>query len=243
MTDLSVILPCYNEQDNVKRIPIELIKELDKLKLDYEIIAINDGSIDDTYEELKKIQKKYPMIKIVNHEKNRGLASAIKTGINHATGELTVTLDADFTYHPRQIKKLIDRYSKGDVDLVIGSPFLTGEYSSDIPRYRIMLTRTGSLLYSVALGEKISCISSIFRLYKTKHLKEIDLNPTPTPKGGFSINAEILAKLLFKNCRFIEIPVPLTVREYGESKINNLREIVTQLGLVSKIFWWRITKS
>jgi len=57
MTDLSVILPCYNEQDNVKRIPIELIKELDKLKLDYEIIAINDGSIDDTYEELKKIQK------------------------------------------------------------------------------------------------------------------------------------------------------------------------------------------
>jgi len=241
MTDLSVILPCYNEQDNVKRIPIELIKELDKLKLDYEIIAINDGSIDGTYDELKKIQKKYSMIKIVNHEKNRGLASAVKTGINHATGELTVTLDADFTYHPRQIKNLIDRYDKGDVDLVMGSPFLTGEYSSDIPRYRLWLTKTGTLLYSIALGEKISCISAIFRLYKTKHLKEIDLNPTPKPRGGFSINAEILAKLLFKNYRFVEIPATLTVRQYGESKINNLREIVEQLYLVSKIFWWRIT--
>lgn len=243
MTDLSIILPCYNEQGNIKRIPMELIKELDKLKLDYEIIAINDGSIDNTHEELKKIQKKYPMIKIVNHEKNMGLASAIKTGIDHATGELTVTLDADFTYHPRQIKKLIDRYNKGDVDLVIGSPFLTEEYSSGIPRYRIWLSRIGSLLYSIALGEKISSVSAIFRLYKTKHLKDIDLNPTPTPKGGFSINAEILAKLLFKNCRIVEIPATLTVREYEESKINNLREIVSQLGLVSKIFWWRITKS
>jgi hypothetical protein len=97
------------------------------------------------------------------------------------------------------------------------------------------------LLYNFALDEKITAVTPIFRLYKTSQLKGIELNPTPTPRGGFSINAEILAKLLLQNKRVAEIPATLTVRKYGESKINNLKEIITQLGLVSRIMWWRIT--
>ena len=240
MVDLSVILPCYNEEENVKLIPAVLIKELDKLKLKYEIIAVNDGSTDNTYEELKEIQKKHPMIKIVNHEKNMGLASAIKTGIAHTNGELTVTIDADFTFHPRQIKNLLNRFKEGDVDVVIGSPSLTEGYSQEVPRYRIWLSNIGRLLYNLALGEKITAVTPIFRLYKTIQLKEIKLDPTPTPRGGFSINAEILAKLLIQDIRVAEIPATLTVRKYGESKINNFKEIISQLGLVLKIMWWRI---
>lgn len=243
MKDLSVILPCFNEEDNVVRIPEELIKELDKLKLDYEIIAVNDGSSDNTLHELKKLQKKYQIIKIVNHETNKGLANAIKSGIDNATGKLTVTLDADFTFHPRQIKNLLNRFYKGDVDIVIGSPTLGNGYSQDIPRYRIWLSRVGGLLYKIALGTNITAVTPIFRLYKTEHLKEIELNPQPTPKGGFDINAEILAKLLIKKRKAIDIPAELTTRQYGESKISNSKEIVRNLLLVLRITWWRITNN
>lgn len=241
MKELSVILPCYNEQENIKQIPSELIKELDKLKIDYEIIAVNDGSIDDTYKELIEIQEKFPVIKIVNHEKNMGLASAIKTGIDNVTGRLTVTLDADFTFHPRQIKNLLERFKQEDVDVVIGSPSLKMGYSDDIPKYRIILSKGGGLLYKIVLGKQISAVTPIFRLYRTEYLKEIKLNPVPSPKGGFGINAEILAKLLIKKRRVVEIPAELTTRKYGESKINNSKEIVRQLILVTKIIWWRIS--
>ncbi len=241
MKDISIIIPCFNEEENVKRIPVELIQEVNKLKLDYEIVTVNDGSTDNTFEELEKIQKIHPMLKIVNHQKNKGLAAAIKTGIDNATGELTVTLDADFTFHPKQIKNLLDRFKQGDVDLVIGSPTLGKGYSKDIPRYRIWLSRMGGLLYRIALGEKITAVTPIFRLYKTKKLKEIELNPNSSPRGGFSINAEILAKLLIKKIRVAEIPAELTTRQYGESKLNNSKEIVTQLILVMRIVWWRIT--
>jgi dolichol-phosphate mannosyltransferase len=240
MKELSVILPCYNEQENIKWIPSELIKELDKLKIDYEIIAVNDGSIDNTYKELIEIQKKFPVIKIVNHGKNMGLASAIKTGIDNVTGRLTVTLDADFTFHPRQIKNLLERFKQEDVDVVIGSPGLKMGYSDDIPKYRIMLSKGGGLLYKMVLGKKINAVTPIFRLYRTEYLKEIELNPVPSPMGGFGINAEILAKLLIKNRRVVEIPAELTTRQYGESKINNSKEIVRQLILLTKIIWWRI---
>ncbi len=241
MVELSVIIPCYNEEKNVERMPEELIEELDKLNLDYEIIAVDDGSKDSTLKILKKLKEKYAFIKIIKHERNKGLASAIKTGIDNAKGEMTVTLDSDYTFHPSQIKNLLDRYKKEDVDIVIGSPALSKGYSDDVPKYRIWLSNGGRLLYNIALGEKITAVTPIFRLYKTDILKKINLNPKPTPQGGFSINAEILAKLLFKGYKAAEIPATLTVREYGESKINNLREIVSQLILVTKIMWWRVT--
>ncbi|MBW3022778.1 glycosyltransferase family 2 protein, partial [Candidatus Woesearchaeota archaeon] len=211
MKKLSVIIPCYNEQDNIKIFPKELIGELDKLRVSYEVIAVDDGSKDSTYSELKKLKKKYPQIKIVRHEQNIGLASAIKSGIDHATGELAVTLDADLTFHPRQIKSLLERFNKGDVDVVIGSPSLKG-YSKDVPKYRILISKCGEMLYNFALGKRITAVTPIFRLYKTEQLKEIKLSPKKMPKGGFGINAEILAKLLIKKRRVVEIPATLTVR-------------------------------
>lgn len=237
---LSVVLPCYNEEENVKRIPAELILELNKLKLRYEIIAVDDGSKDNTYSELNKLKKKYPFVKVIQHKQNKGLACAVKTGIDNATGELTVTLDTDFTFHPRQIKNLLERFNKGDADVVIGSPSLRG-YDKDVPYYRILISKFGAISYNIALGKKITAVTPIFRLYKTNQLKEINLNPKPMSRGGFGINAEILAKLLMKRRRVVEIPAELTVRKYGESKMNNFKEIIRQLKLASKILYWRLT--
>jgi len=232
--ELTVILPCYNEEENVKRIPSELIEELNALNLRYEIVAVDDGSRDNTLQELRKLQNTHANIKVFSHDKNMGLGKAIRTGIENSSGELIVTIDADFTFHPRQIRNLLNRFYRGDADCVIGSPKLMG-YEEDVPRYRIALSNCGRIIYNIVLGTKITGVTPIFRLYRTEYLKELVLEIE-----GFGINAEILAKLLFRKRRIVEIPAKLTTRIHGVSSLKTLKEIKAQLFLAVRILKWRI---
>jgi dolichol-phosphate mannosyltransferase len=232
--DLTVIYPAYNEEENIKRIPRELLYYLDKLHMSYEVLVIDDGSKDHTAAETKKLIKKYPQIMLVQHAKNQGLGMAVRTGIKHARGIYTVTIDGDFTFHPRQIKNLFTVLKKSRVDCVIGSPTLLG-YEKDVPFYRIFLSKGVNVLYMILLGKKITAVSPIFRLYKTKQLKELNLHTT-----SFDINAEILFKLLQNHRTIIEIPAKLTTRRYGVSKLNNIREIKNHLKLLWRMLLWKM---
>lgn len=233
--DLSIIYPAFNEEINVTHIPEELIKYADELGLEYEILLVDDGSRDNTYKNALELSSKYPQINILQHEKNMGLGMAIRTGINNTKGTLLITLDADFTFHPRQIKSLLDRFNQGDVDCVIGSPALYG-YGKDIPLYRVILSMAVNNLYKFLLGQKVTAISPIFRLYKSDQVKEL-----PLTSNNFDINAEILFKLLQTKRKVAEIPAELTTREFGESKIDNVREIRNHLKLLSKVFKYRLS--
>lgn len=243
MVELTVILPAYNEEENLKRIPQELIVELEKLrfkgkKVSYEILIIDDGSKDNTLKVARAISKKYGAkkhctIKVIRHEGNKGLGQAVRTGIKNAKGELCVTLDSDFTFHPKLIRSLLKRYEKGDVDLVIGSPALAG-YDKTVPLYRIMLSRLCNLGYCILLWKKLTAVSPIFRLYKSNALKRLELSAT-----GFDINAEILVKMLQNRARIAEVPAKLTVRKYGQSNIDNLKAIKNHLKIYWKIIKWK----
>lgn len=233
---ISIILPCYNEEQNVLRIESELLPVLRSFNVGYEVICIDDGSKDNTYNELEKLSSSVKQIRIIKHELNKGLGAAVRAGIESATGELTITLDADFTFHPRQIPNLLQRFKQEDVDFVIGSPYLAG-YEKDIPFYRKFLSWMVNLLYTIVLLRKITAVSPIFRLYKTQDLKEIISSIKTT---GFDINAEILFRLLQNKKRFAEIPASLTTRIYGESKLNNFKEIKNHLKLLFKIMFWRL---
>ena len=103
---MSVVIPAFNEQENIKRIPKELLPVLNKMIIKYEVIIIDDGSKDDTAKEVQKIIRKYRNVRIVSHRKNMGLAEATRTSIKHLKGNIAVFLDSDFTFHPREIPKL-----------------------------------------------------------------------------------------------------------------------------------------
>lgn len=229
---ISVILPCYNEEENIARIPTELVPELKNLGLDYEIIVVDDCSRDRTVEiaESLHIQE----VKIIKHEKNSGPGAAFKTGIAAAESDLAVFLDADFTFHPRYIKDALLRLNAGGADFVGGSPMLAS-YDKDIAGWRIAISRLANFIYSLIFGSKITCTNGFFRLYKTKDLKGLDLK-----ENGFGISAEILFKLLEKKKKYSEIPAELTVRQFGESKLNYKKEMARHLRLLFKIIGWKI---
>ncbi len=229
---LTVVLPCYNEEENVARIPEILLPELSALGCDYEILLIDDGSTDRSVVRARELS--IPQLKIIRHERNRGIGAAVKTAIREASGELLVTLDTDFTFHPRYIKDLLDRYKAGDVDFVIGSPRLAG-YGKDIQKYRVFISVAANMVYSALLGRKVTAVSPIFRLYKTSQLKELKIET-----DGFDISVEILFRLILAGRKFAEVPAPLGLRAFGESKLNYKKEIFRHLHLIRKIVLWRL---
>ena len=119
MKKLSIIVPCYNEGENVALFFDESKKSLDKIKYKKEFIFINDGSKDNTIEELKKLTKKNENIKVINFSRNFGKEAAIYAGLKECTGDLAVLIDADLQQHPKLIIPMLDEIEKdSDLDIV-----------------------------------------------------------------------------------------------------------------------------
>ncbi|MBI4055706.1 MAG: glycosyltransferase family 2 protein [Elusimicrobia bacterium] len=230
---LSVLIPCYDEQKNIERFEGELFPELEKLGVPFEVIAVDDGSRDLSGHLLWKYSEKHEWFKVVKHTHNQGLGAALRTGLAYASGDALLTLDSDLTFSPKEIPKLWERYLAGDVDCVSGSPILGGY--CEVPAYRKFFSRTGSRLYRLLLGKDLTSASPIFRLYRTAILKIL-----PLTSKSFTINAEILFRLIQKNRKIAEVPVTLGNRTHGQSKLKSWLETRNHLKLLLRILLWKI---
>lgn len=221
---LTVAVPCYNEVDNVPRLGAELVPAVRKLSNDFEILVVDDGSADGTAEACERLG--IPEIRVVRHPKNLGLGAAIRTSFQEARGDVLVTMDADLTFAPADIGKLLERYKKGDVDFVIGSHGLAG-YAADIPRWRVMISKAANAFYSLLAMKRIQGVSSLFRAYRTGIVRNL-----PVRTSGFETPVEIFFLLVKRGFRFAEVPTPLGQRRFGASKLNYQREIKRHVRLV-----------
>ncbi len=228
---LSAIFPAYNEAESLRRFPGDVIPVFESLRRPYEIIVVDDGSKDETAAVAEQLAGP---VRVVRHDRNRGLGAALRTGFQAAQGDLVVTLDTDLTFAPALVRKLLDRYDQGGVDVVSGSPSLAG-YAKEIPAYRVAISKAASIVYSGILGQRITAVSPILRLYRASDLAVLPLNSI-----GFDINAEILFLLIQRGKRVAEVPAPLTQRLHGESKLDYRREMRRHAKLISRMLRWRI---
>ena len=198
-------MPAYNEGNRIYHSLQNLKKVLKAMKLDYEIIVVDDGSKDNTLVESKRAASKLGNIKVIGYKTNRGKGYAIKVGVKSAGKSLITFLDADTDFNPKQIAVLIDYMKKYDADVVVGSkrhPLTKIHY----PLGRRILSKCYNLMINLLMGLNISDTQSGIKLYNKKVLEKI--LPHLLVKR-FAIDVEMLAYANYFGYKIIEAPIVL----------------------------------
>ncbi|BDZ71816.1 glycosyltransferase family 2 protein [Methanobacterium petrolearium] len=209
-----MIIPMYNEEDNVL-ITLEEVKKVLKTYDSYQILAVNDGSGDQTLQLLEEFAKENPELEVLNHPVNMGMGRALRTGFEKAEGDVIITLDADLSYDPKYITELIHELRENHLDIVIGSQYMDGGETEDIPFIRLFVSKMANKIVGCALDEKISTVTGILRAYRKEVIDSIEIE-----SSGTEINPEILSKAIAIGFEVKEIPVKLKGRKLGESKVQ-----------------------
>lgn len=212
---LSIIIPLYNEKETVK----ELLKRVDNVKIDKEIIIIDDCSDDGSREILKKLDHKY---KIIYHIKNKGKGAAIRTGLKYVTGDIIIIQDADLEYDPSEYLSLIRPILEEGCKVVYGSRMLGDNKISYPLAYlaNILLSFVTSVLYS----QKITDMETCYKVFLREVISEIKIE-----SNRFDFEPEITAKILKKGYRIKEVPISYNGRKFEEGKKINWRDGVAAL--------------
>ncbi|EKF86021.1 family 2 glycosyl transferase [Methanobacterium formicicum DSM 3637] len=205
----------YNEEENVRKTLQTVAAVLKNYYEKYEILVVNDGSQDNTSHIVKEYASANPQIILLEHPINMGMGRALITGFEYSTGDVVITLDADLSYDPLYIPKLIETLDSAAVDIVIGSQYMAGGKTESIPFHRLFISKMANKIVGYALTGDISTVTGILRAYRREVLDSIELE-----SPGTEINPEILSKANAVGYKIKEIPVVLKGREYGESKVK-----------------------
>ncbi|XP_057381901.1 dolichol-phosphate mannosyltransferase subunit 1-like [Daphnia carinata] len=215
----SVLLPTYNEKDNLPIIIWLLVKAFTESGNDFEIIVIDDGSPDGTLDVAKQLQTIYGDKNIVlrPREKKLGLGTAYIHGIKHATGNFVVIMDADLSHHPKFIKEFIEKQKENNYDIVSGTRYSGngGVYGWDLKRK--IISRGANYVTQVLLRPGASDLTGSFRLYKKEVLKQLVQS---CKSKGYVFQMEMVIRARQFGFTIGEVPISFVDRVYGESKLG-----------------------
>jgi polysaccharide deacetylase family protein (PEP-CTERM system associated) len=228
---VTLVVPCYNEEQSLRYLSNTLESVVRKLGRNYalQVLFVDDCSTDGTWAALQAIFGSDPRCRFVRHERNRGVAAAIQTGIAHATTEVVCSIDCDCTYDPHELVGMIPLLTD-NVDLVTASPYHPRGGVKNVPEWRLLLSRSLSGMYRVILHQKLATYTSCFRVYRRRALLPMQLD-----RPGFLGIAEMLGKLDLAGSKIVEYPTVLQVRLLGHSKMKILRTIIGHLGVLASL--------
>lgn len=228
LTPVSIVIPCYNEAETLTYLKntLEAVRRTLEQKWHLNFIFVDDGSKDNTVEELQRIFGELPGYSIILHGRNRGVSAAIMTGIRAANTEIVCSMDCDCTYDPIEFVQMIPKLAP-DVAMVTASPYHKEGKVLHVPRWRLCLSRGASLLYQCVLAQDISTYTSCFRVYRRSKVCDI-----PLESEHFLGVAELFGKLILAGEKIVEHPATLESRIFGHSKMKALFTIPPHLSLM-----------
>uniref|UniRef100_A0A674P238 Dolichol-phosphate mannosyltransferase subunit 1 n=1 Tax=Takifugu rubripes TaxID=31033 RepID=A0A674P238_TAKRU len=221
----TVLLPTYNERENLPLIVWLLVKYFNKSGYDYEIIVIDDASPDGTLDVAKQLQEIYGKDKVVLRPRasKLGLGTAYLHGIKQATGNFIFIMDADLSHHPKFMPDFIKKQKEGNYDLVSGTRYRGsgGVYGWDLRRK--LISRGANFLTQTLLRPNASDLTGSFRLYKKEVLETL---VEKCMSKGYVFQMEIIIRARQLKYTIGEVPISFVDRVYGESKLGG-NEIVS----------------
>ncbi|XP_046842041.1 dolichol-phosphate mannosyltransferase subunit 1-like [Xenia sp. Carnegie-2017] len=229
----SILLPTYNEKENLPLIVWLIVKSFEESEEshDFEIIVIDDGSPDGTLEAATQLQNIYGSEKIVlrPRPKKLGLGTAYIHGLNHATGNFVILMDADLSHHPKFIPEFIRKQKEGDYDVISGTRYIGsgGVYGWDLKRK--LISRVANYITQVLLRPGASDLTGSFRLYKKDVLSHL---VNSCQSKGFVFQMEMIVRARQLGYTIGEVPITFVDRVYGESKLGGSEIISFAKGLL-----------
>lgn len=204
---LSVVIPCYNEKDNI----LDLVKKVKESPIDnMEIIVVDDYSTDGTREILENDVK--PLVsQILYHDVNKGKGASLRTGFEHATGDAVIVQDADLEYDPNEYPSVVTPVFNGETDVVYGSRYLNqkrkGYLANRLANW--FLTHLSNLFTGLRLTDMETC----YKCFKRDVIQSIDLK-----EERFGFEPEVTSKIAKKGIKVKEVPISYYPRTNEEGK-------------------------
>lgn len=206
---LSVIIPVYNERDTVEL----LLKRVEAAPYEKEIILVDDASTDGTREILTRLARDHrDQVRLVLHQENCGKGAAIRTAIEHVTGDIVLIQDADLEYDPQDYPKLLEPILEGHADVVFGNRFHGGPHRV-LYFWHSVGNRLLTTLSNIATNLNLSDMEVGYKVFRSEILQRLRLK-----SNRFGIEPELTVKVAKLGCRIYEVPIAYHGRTYAEGK-------------------------
>lgn len=224
---LAVIVPLKDEAAGVPSLFVELevLARAIADVADCEFVIVDDGSTDQTWPLLERLARNRRRVRLVRHDVNRGVAAAIRTGMQSTDAEIVASIDGDLSYDPMELRHMVPMIAHADV--VTSSPYHPDGGVKNVPEWRLFLSRTLSRAYRILLRSKVRTWTSCFRVYRRNAVLHL-----PIENPGFLGTAELLIRVLRRGGVVAEHPCTLEARLLGFSKMRVLSVVLDHLRLL-----------
>ena len=216
---LSVVVPAYNEAENVGPAIQGLQAVLRSRSIDYQLIAVNDNSEDETESVIRRFMSEDPHIEIVNRSPPNGFGRAIRSGLKKVNGEAVIIFMADQSDDPHDVLKYYEKLEEG-YDCVYGSRFVTGGSAVGYPRLKLFCNRLVNRGLQLMFWSRHNDLTNAFKAYRTYVIRDCE----PYRACHFNITIEMSLSALVRQYRIAEVPINWSGRNSGGSNLN-IREM------------------
>jgi len=228
LSSITAFFPCYNDAGTIPTMIIRALQTLREVTDDYEVIVINDGSVDDSARVLEEMEQHYGPLRVIYRTRPSGYGGVLRAGFAAATKDWIFYTDGDAQYDARELALLADAVS-GGVDMVNGYKIKRRD-----PFHRVVIGLAYQYFVKVAFGLVIRDVDCDFRLMRRSIFDRVTLESTTG-----TITFEMVKKIQDAGFRIVEVPVHHWYRQYGQSQFFNFPRVArTLIAMVG--WWWRL---
>lgn len=225
--EVSIVIPCLDEAENAACYQEALFRPLEEAPFACELIFSDGGSSDGTPDALEEEAAGRPWVRVLRSARRLPFGVSIARALPFCSGFHIALMEADLSFSPADVARLLAAARSGGFDCVCGSPFL-GNFEG-LPPLRRLLTGAANGLLRLRFGPSVTSYTQIFKLYRADLLRSLKFENT-----GFALDAELLAKCLASGGRVAEIPVTMRARTRGRSKLDLSGELFNSLRLLAR---------
>lgn len=200
---VSLVVPCYNEAQVLEKNMASLCDYMKTLEDRYrwELLIVDDGSRDGSADVAERFAAGRPGVRVLRHRTNFRLGQVLRFAFNNCRGEYVVTLDADLSYAPEHVERLLQAMIDNRAKIVLASPYMPGGSVANVPRLRLLISRVANRFLSFMAKGSLSTLTGMVRAYDRRFLRSLSLRAM-----DMSVNAEIIYKAMLLRALIVEIP-------------------------------------